>query len=110
MDVDSLRNFAALGSSLIAIGTAVYAWLTSRSKINAAEITALQAVVQSLSTKVQLLENALEQMPNKDTVHALDLKVTELTGSINVVAESLQAVERTAHRIEDFLISQGKPR
>ncbi len=108
MDVDALRNFAALGSSLIAIGTAVYAWLTSRSKINAAEITALQATVGTLGTKVQLLENALSQMPDKDTVHALDLKVTELTGSINVVAESLQAVERTAHRIENFLLDQAK--
>lgn len=108
MDIDALRNFAALASSVIAIGTAVYAWLTSRSKINSAEITALQAMVQTLNTKVQLLENALEQMPDKDTVHALDLKVTELTGSINVVAESLQAVERTAHRIEEFLLNQAK--
>jgi len=108
MDIDALRNFAALVSTVIAIATALYAWLTSRSKINSAEIETLRALVAQHDTEIQLLKNALAQMPSKDTVHALDLKVTELTGSINVVAESLQAVERTAHRIENFLLDQAK--
>jgi len=108
MDIDALRNFAALGTSVLSIGTVIYAWLTSRSKINSAEIEALRALVAQQGTEIQLLKNALAQMPSKDTVHALDLKVTELTGSINVVAESLQAVERTAHRIENFLLDQAK--
>jgi archaellum component FlaF (FlaF/FlaG flagellin family) len=110
MDIDALRNSAALVSTLIAIGTAAYAWFTSRSKINEAEIRALQATVGQLQTQLQLVENKLQQMPNKDTVHALDLKVTELNGIVNVVAESLQSVERTAHRIENFLLDQAKPK
>ena len=92
MDIDALRNFAALASSVIAIGTAVYAWLTSRSKINSAEITALQAMVQTLNTKVQLLENALEQMPDKDTVHALDLKVIAPQELAKVIRARFEAV------------------
>ena len=108
MDIDSLRNIAALGTSLLSIGAVIYTWLTSRSKINTAEIEALRATVGQQGTEIQLLRLALAEMPSKDTVHALDLKVTELTGSINVVAESLQAVERTAHRIENFLLDQAK--
>lgn len=108
MSLDDLRNFAALGSSAIAIGTAIYAWLTSRSKINASEIHELQAEVAAFKIKLAAIEQTLSQLPDKDTVHALDLKVTELNGTINVVAESLQAVERTAHRIENFLLDQAK--
>ncbi|MCW5720414.1 MAG: DUF2730 family protein [Devosia sp.] len=108
MDFDSARNVATFGGTLISIGTAVYAWLTSRSKINAAEIRELQALVNAQAAKIQALETTLQNMPSKDTVHKLDLKVTTLNGTINVVAESLQAVERTAHRIEEFLLSQAK--
>lgn len=108
VSLDDLRNIAALGSSFLAIGTAIYAWLTSRSKINAEEIHELRTSVGSLSAKVQALEQTLKQMPDKDTVHALDMKVTELNGGLGVMAEALKSVERTAHRIESFLLDQAK--
>lgn len=108
MDFDMARNIAAFTTSLISIGTVIYVWLTSRSKINSAEIRELQALQQTQASKIQALETALQNMPDKDTVHALDLKVAELNGTIAVVAESLQAVERTAHRIENFLLDQAR--
>ena len=108
MSLDDLRNYAALGNSLIAFGTVIYVWLTSRSKINAEEIHELRTSVGSLSTKVQALEHTLKQMPDKDTVHHLDMKVSQLNGSIGVLGESLKAVERTAQRIETFLLEQAK--
>ncbi len=108
VSLDDIRNVAALGSSLLAIGTAIYAWLTSRSRINATEIRDLQSDMAQHKVKLAAVEQTLGQMPNKDTVHQLDLKVSQLNGSIGVLAESLKAVERTASRIEAYLLDQGK--
>lgn len=105
---DFARNAASLVNSVLAIGTVIYVWLTGRSKINSAEIRELQATVVAQASEIQQLKASLQNMPTKDTVHALDLKVTELNGSVGIVAESLQAVERTAHRIEEFLLNQAR--
>lgn len=105
---DIARNVAAFVGSVLSTGAIAYTWLTSRSKVNSEEIRELRETSADHELKIQALETALSQMPTKDTVHALDRKVTELNGTISVVAESLRAVERTAHRIENFLLDQAK--
>lgn len=108
VSLDDLRNVSSLASTLLSIGAVVYAWLTSRSKINATEIRELQADMAAFKIDLAAVEQTLKQMPDKDTVHHLDMKVSQLAGSIGVLGESLKSVERSAQRIETFLLEQAK--
>jgi hypothetical protein len=95
-------------ATVVNSGLVVWNFMQSPSKKNAEAIAALQGMVATFEKKLAEHELTLKNMPSKDTVHALDLKVTTLTGTVNVVAESLQAVERTAHRIEEFLLNAAR--
>ncbi|MCF1744637.1 DUF2730 family protein [Paradevosia shaoguanensis] len=105
---DVARNVISVATGLISIGTMIYVWLTSQSKVNEADIRDLHKKVSEQDGRLQGFENALKNMPDKDTVHDLDMKVSELNGQIRVVSESMKAVERTAQRIENFLLDQAK--
>lgn len=107
MTLDDLKSWLGVFSGLIAIGSFAYAWLTNRSKLNSEQIAGLEETVNTLETQVKLIEQRLEQMPDKETVHELGLKVTELHGQLNVMGESLKSVAVTASRIENFLLQNG---
>lgn len=106
--MEVLKEWLGLFALVISIGSAGYAWLTAGSKANAKKLELLDARDIDHDRRIQALESQVAQMPSKDAVHHLDLKVSDLTGSVKVVVQSLQAVERTAHRIEEFLLSQAK--
>lgn len=92
------------------INSALVVWnfLQSPSKKNAETLAILQSAIAVMEKQLAEHESALKNLPSIETVHHLDLKVTALTGSMNVIEKSVQALERTAHRIENFLLA-GKP-
>jgi hypothetical protein len=108
MDMYTLTNLGSLVGPIIAVGGVVYTWLTSRATQNSTEIKELTTRLVTAEAQLQALDTALKQVPDKDTVHELDIKVTQLTGTIGVVNEAVQAVQRTAQRIEQFLLDQAK--
>lgn len=108
MDMYTLTNIGSLVGPLIAVAGVVYTWLTSRATQNSTEIKQMQERLAATERTVETLSTKLKQMPDKDTFHALDKKVTEQSGSLGVLAESVKAIERTAHRIENFLLDQAK--
>lgn len=62
---------------------------------------------QALSERVGHIETVLGQMPDKDTVHRLEVSVTEIRGDIKAQGETLSAVKATTNRVEDFLLNRG---
>lgn len=110
MEVMEATLLAGIAAAAAAINSGLVIWnfLQSPSKKNAAEIQKLQADQAAFKIKLAAIEQTLNQLPDKDTVHHLDMKVSQLNGSIGVLGESLKAVERTAHRIETFLLEQAK--
>lgn len=108
MDMYSLTQLASLAGPVIAVGGVVYTWLTSRATQNSTEIKQLQERVAQAESSLFALKEAFKQVPDKDMVYGLDKRLTEQTGSLGILAESVKAIERTAHRIENFLLDQAK--
>ena len=54
------------------------------------------------------VENDLSHMPNTETVHQLQLAITEMKGNMSVMAKSSEATERTTRRVEEFLMQKGR--
>lgn len=107
--MDFVAQYIAPIGTVIAVALSVWNLIQSPSKQNASDLADFKRDEHGpLKDRVSAVETRIENVPSKDTVHQLDKKVTELNGTINVVAESLKAVERTAHRIENFLLDQAK--
>lgn len=65
---------------------------------------------EDLKDRVSIIETQMEQLPSKDALHSLELKISELRGDLKRVDESLVNVEKfskIAHaqigRIDEFL-------
>jgi len=96
-----------IASTVVALSSALYTWLTSRSKANADTIEALKDEHTTLRERVQKLESEIIHLPDKDSVHRLELHVTEMSGSIGRIEEQFKGVSRTVNRIDDFLMKAG---
>jgi hypothetical protein len=109
MDVLVLKDIVVGVAAVLGAALAIWTFFQSPSKKNADDLANFKRDEhEPLKGRVSAVETRVANVPSKDTVHQLDKKVTELNGTINVVAESLKAVERTAHRIENFLLDQAK--
>lgn len=61
-----------------------------------------------LAGRLGNVEAALQHLPDKDSVHRLDLAVTEIRGKIDTQGETLKAVGATASRVEEFLLTGAR--
>ncbi|MDL2401268.1 DUF2730 family protein [Rhizobium mayense] len=99
IDPQSLLLWLTIISSLISIGTAVWVGLSSGPKKIASRL-------DDHANRLATVENDLKHMPSQDTVHRLQLDLTEMKGQIGVMAKSSEVTERTTRRVEEFLLSR----
>ena len=105
MDFAVLKDAASFAAALIAIGAAVYAWITAKSKTNSESIGNLAKSVSDLTRRVDHVEDEVGHLPDRDSVHKMELSISEIRGEIGKMTASFEAVERTAHRIENYLLN-----
>ena len=99
--ITELKDIVAAVGGLLGIAAMVYSWLTARSRANATEL-------DDISKKVTALESEIKHIPSKDVVHQLELSISKIEGDIHAMSQAFKAVERTAVRIESFLLSDSK--
>ena len=97
MNLSDAKDLVGVAGGLIGIIAMVYAWLIARSKVNAEHVS-------DLLTRVQSIEADFRHIPSKDTVHGLELSISEIKGDIHAMSEAFSAVQRTAQRIENYLL------
>ena len=81
-------------------GTAVTLLLTAGSKKNAKTIEEHEA-------RIMAIESDMKHMPNAEAVHKLQLDISETKGTIGILAKAMEGTERTARRVEEFLLNRG---
>lgn len=118
MDLVQFMPWLVAANTLISIGTAAYALLTTGSKANSQRIIQVEArlaegdkLVHDKLTdhdrRIQSIESELKHMPDKDQVVDLRLGMAELSKKVAVMNESVSATSRTVRRIDDYLHKRG---
>lgn len=100
MDVSPLKDWLGLIALLISVGSSVVLFLKSDAK-KAAETLATHG------SRIQRLEDQVQHLPDKDTVHKLQIDLTEMKGQMASMVKSSEATERATRRVEDFLMSKS---
>lgn len=65
-----------------------------------------EASLRSYDRRIQAVESEVNHMPTQESVHKLQVDLTEMKGSIAVMAKSSEVTERTTRRVEEFLLRQ----
>lgn len=100
MDVSPLKDWLGLIALLISVGSSVVLFLKSDAK-KAAE------TLSAHGSRIQRLEDQVQHLPDKDTVHKLQIDLTEMKGQMASMVKSSEATERATRRVEDFLMSKA---
>lgn len=106
--MDELKEWLGLAALAISVGGFIYAWLTSRSKVNAEHLKSVDATLSNHALRIQAIEGELKHLPAKDDVTDLKLALAQLGGTVGRLDESLNGISRTVRRVEDFLMREGK--
>lgn len=114
MRPDALAPWISLVLSLIALASIVYGWFTSGEKSNATALTKYRETqatvvadiddkIEAHDRRIQTVETELKHLPDKDSVVELKLAIADLKGTVGRLDESLNSVQRTVLRIDDWL-------
>ncbi len=108
MLAEALKDwFGAIGG-LIGVCSIFYTWVTSRAAANATTLEKMGDEVTTLTRRVDHIDTELQHLPDKDTVHKMEVSMAEIRGEIGQMTEASKATQRTVQRIENHLLGSGK--
>lgn len=91
--------------SLFALIGVIKNYLSSGTKENAEAIIRMCTAIDSLSSRLQKVENELEHMPSVSEITKLSTDIASIKGELKAVNKSLEASERSLRRVENFLLN-----
>ncbi|WP_163266483.1 DUF2730 family protein [Chelativorans alearense] len=119
MEVATMLPWLIAVNTLISIGTAVYAVLTSRSDANAKGLAEVDGTLKEQDRRIQALENEVAHLPDREQWHRLELAMEKLSGRmgtlderlsgrIETLNERLQPVQAIATRLQELEFERDK--
>lgn len=116
VDVDTLLKILSFAFS---VGAAIYAWSQAKNKAGSealkeleVQIIALRTELIALSTRLSKAEGEMQHMPDKDTVHKIELGMKDIEKTVSAQAETLRGYAEalkantvTMQRLEEFLMT-----
>lgn len=111
---ETISQWVSLILSVITLAGIVYGWFTWGQKTSAADLTAfkdkqsealgeIEDKLDAHDRRIQNVETELKHLPDKDSVVELKLAMADLKGTVGRLDESLNSVQRTVLRIDDWL-------
>lgn len=92
---------------VMAAVSGLYAWITGRDKATQKEIKELRDDMQAIEGRVSRTESEMAHLPDKESVHRVELAVSEMRGDLRAISESWKPVGKTVQRLEEFLLEMG---
>lgn len=108
LNITPLVVWAAAASTLISVVTTIYTWLTSGSRKNDARIDKLGTRIDELEREVQTHGDKIDQLPNQEMMHRLELSLVRMEGHIDRMDERLKPVAAIAERMQELMLEQAK--
>jgi hypothetical protein len=97
MDSGTIAQWGAVGLSLVAIAIS---WINRR----ADAIDALERRQDRHDARLQKVEADMAHLPSVDSIHKLEVSMTEIKGQLAVVSESVRPIKAIADRLQDAII------
>ena len=110
----------------VSAGGALYSWVASRDKATALAMRELELrfnafearvakhdgdqagrlakIEADTAQRISMIDVRLASMPDQSVVHKLELGMGDLRAAVDQMKDQWGAIERTIHRLEDFLL------
>jgi len=111
-----LNNFNRFSNLLPIAFFLLWLWLQAKigekfaTRSAVSELNERVAEVETSGTRQErrlvVVENRLNELPDKDALHDLSIRTEKLGGDLKAVKASLDAIEASNRRIEDYLLNR----
>lgn len=113
-----LKDWLSVFSTALAIGAIVYTWLTRSGKEASEKVSRLEvkleAAIAERDRKIDLVEDRiarvegeLKGVPDRESVHKMQLEMERMRGTIEVLNERLVPLAAISGRLQEFLLEQS---
>lgn len=100
--VQVLNLWALVLLTFTNLGATFWNILSGPSKRNAAELKAQGEALAALDRRVGSLEDAGRDAPKQKDFHDLELKMSELQGTMGLLTERLKPLEKVTERLQEW--------
>lgn len=118
MDPSFFQTWVPIALGLVNLGGLVWAILQSSAKKNADAIVKLAEALTMLGEKLSVridaverrtstLEDAYKHLPDKESIHRLEINIEKLTGSMGTMGAEMKAVRDISIMTRDMLIKEA---
>lgn len=88
--------------------TAIFAWISTRSKAKADELEKLELRINEQDKAILTLKNEMQHLPDKDLVTDIRLALAKLEGTVGQFGEKLSGVAHIVGVIDESLRNTTK--
>lgn len=114
-----LKDWLSVFSTALAIGAIVYTWLTRSGKEAGEKVTKLETKLEAaiadrdrkiddVEDRISRVEGELKGVPDRESVHRMQLEMERMRGTIEVLNERLIPLAAISGRLQEFLLEQAK--
>lgn len=108
MLADFVKDWIVPAFTLLNFVALVWAIFMSPFRRSADAIKEVKEEVDGIDHRLSQTETLVKQLPDRETVHKIDLGLTKLEGQMNAMAVSVGAASQSVQRIEQFLLEQAR--
>lgn len=109
MPENALQWITAI-NGLISVGTFLFVWLTRSGKEANEKVASLATKVDAVEDRIARVEGELSGVPDRESVHQMQLELERMRGTIDVLSERLVPLAAISGRLQEFLLDQAKAR
>lgn len=95
-------------SQLLTFGLTVYNLFAAGSRVNAKNIEQHAERLNSHDQRIAAVELAYQTVPNRKDFHDLEVRMAELRGGMDVLAERLRPLQHITDRMQESLMQPGQ--
>lgn len=106
--VQVLNLWALVLLTFTNLGATLWNILSGPSKRNAAELKAHADALSLLDRRVSSLEDAGKDAPKQKDFHDLELKMSEMMGTMGLLTERLKPLEKVTERLQEWAMEQKR--
>ncbi|RAI37534.1 hypothetical protein CH338_15770 [Rhodoplanes elegans] len=98
----------ALSGPAVALASFAYTVVTQRKKASADALAAISARVSAVETRTTQIEGQIENLPNREATHRLELALSDMRGDLKALTERIGPMAATSMRLQEYLLEQAK--
>ncbi|MFN3676178.1 MAG: DUF2730 family protein [Sphingomonas pseudosanguinis] len=106
MNITTIWQAIGAVGALLGIANLLLTWLNSSRQPTVQKLTELECDVEDHGKRIAKVENQIEHMPTKTDLHKVEMQMTTMNGSLDVVKSELATATRVMRRVEDHLMSE----